>query len=301
MIKSPFNYTGGKYKLLTQIIPLFPKPINCFYDIFCGGCSVGINVCAKEVVFNDKENNLIGLLKVLYKEKLDTILQIIEEIIKSYKLSDSKTYGYEYYGCNSNSGLSSFNKIKYNRLKDDFNSRKEKDNYYYLMFYVLIVFSFNNQIRFNSKGIFNLPCGKRDFNKKMMDKLIEFVVCLKKRAVTFSSENFASMEFSNLSDKDFVYADPPYLITCATYNESNGWTNDNEIELLKLLDYLDSKGVKFALSNVLHSKNKTNEILKKWLYDNKKYKVFHLNKTYSNSNYHRDNKSNTDEILVINY
>jgi hypothetical protein len=31
--KSPFNYTGGKYKILSQIISLSPKNINCFVDL----------------------------------------------------------------------------------------------------------------------------------------------------------------------------------------------------------------------------------------------------------------------------
>ena len=36
-IKSPLNYVGGKYKLLNEIIPLFPENINTFVDLFGGG------------------------------------------------------------------------------------------------------------------------------------------------------------------------------------------------------------------------------------------------------------------------
>lgn len=32
-IKSPLNYVGGKFKLLPQIIPLFPTNINRFFDL----------------------------------------------------------------------------------------------------------------------------------------------------------------------------------------------------------------------------------------------------------------------------
>ena len=32
MIQSPLNYTGGKFKLLPQILPIFPKEINTFVD-----------------------------------------------------------------------------------------------------------------------------------------------------------------------------------------------------------------------------------------------------------------------------
>lgn len=36
-VKSPFNYTGGKYKLLPQLLELFPKQVNTFVDLFAGG------------------------------------------------------------------------------------------------------------------------------------------------------------------------------------------------------------------------------------------------------------------------
>ena len=35
-IKSPINYNGNKYKLIGQIIPLFPDKINMFVDEFGG-------------------------------------------------------------------------------------------------------------------------------------------------------------------------------------------------------------------------------------------------------------------------
>lgn len=36
-IKSPLNYIGGKYRLLKQILPLFPANIDTFVDLFSGG------------------------------------------------------------------------------------------------------------------------------------------------------------------------------------------------------------------------------------------------------------------------
>ena len=40
-IKSPLNYVGGKYRLLKQIIPLFPKEIDTFVDLFSGELMLG--------------------------------------------------------------------------------------------------------------------------------------------------------------------------------------------------------------------------------------------------------------------
>ena len=60
--KSPLNYVGGKYKLLNQIIPLFPDDIDTFVDLFTGGCNVGININARKIICNDSEKVVIDLL-----------------------------------------------------------------------------------------------------------------------------------------------------------------------------------------------------------------------------------------------
>ena len=48
LIKSPLNYTGGKYKLLPQLLPIILPPhkneINTFVDLFTGGGNVVANV-----------------------------------------------------------------------------------------------------------------------------------------------------------------------------------------------------------------------------------------------------------------
>lgn len=301
MIESPLNYTGGKYKLLDQLLSHFPKNINNFYDIFCGGCNVGCNVNAKAIYFNDSNKLLINLFKTFKNHTIKYSLNRIDKLIKEYGLSDIKEFGYEFYGCSSSSGLASYNRESYKKLRKDFNALKKKNADYYYMFYLLIVFGFNNQIRFNSKGHFNLPVGKRDFNNKMRTKLINFVNSLKERNTIFSSEDFLNLPFERLTSDDFVYADPPYLITCAAYNESGGWTEKDEVRLLQTLDLLNAKKIRFALSNVLENKGKINYLLKEWLSKNHTFKVIHLNYDYSNSNYHCKKNTKTDEVLIINY
>lgn len=53
LIKSPMNYIGGKYKLLPQILDLFPSKINMFYDVFGGGANLSLNVNSEHVYYND--------------------------------------------------------------------------------------------------------------------------------------------------------------------------------------------------------------------------------------------------------
>lgn len=306
MIQSPLNYTGGKFKLLPQILPLFPKNINTFVDLFCGGCNVGINIDCESVIYNDLDENLLYLYNTFKNLDKQSVFEWIYEIINTYGLSLVSDKGYDYYKCDSSKGLGGYNKESFLRLRADFNEKKKKGNYdyyYYVMLYVIIVYAFNNQIRFNSNGEFNLPVGKRDFNKKMQQKLSDFIDKIKEQNCKFTCLDFREFDIDTLGNNDFVYVDPPYLITCATYNEQGGWYETDEKDLLRFLDSLNEKGLRFALSNVLRSKGKENTILIEWLDKNKdKYRAVSLNYSYSNSNYQtKDKTSNSEEVLIINY
>lgn len=299
IIKSPLNYTGGKYKLLPQLLPLFPKSINTFVDIFCGGCNVAINISAKKIICNDIDSNLIGLFNYFNKKNFSELFPEIKEVIKHFNLTDSPTNGYEFYNCNTANGLGNYNRDGFLKLRETFNELEKDDERYYLYLYVLIVYAFNNQIRFNSDGDFNLPVGKRDFNLRMQSKLKLFLSTLETKNISFTNKDFTKIKPEKLTSSDFVYADPPYLITCATYNEKS-WNENEEKRLLDYLDSLNANKVPFALSNVLSTDNKTNEILKSWL-NQRKYNCHHLDFTYRNSNYHKKNIAKTDEVLITNY
>ena len=225
---------------------------------------------------------------------------------ESYGLSLVSRNGYAHYHCDSSKGLGSWNREGYLKLRRDFNQRHgagERDDYYYVMLYVLIVYAFNNQIRFNADGEFNLPVGKRDFNGRMEQKLLAFLDRIREQDCCFTCYDFRELDTSAWTSRDFVYADPPYLITCATYNEQGGWDADAERALLSFLDELDGRKIRFALSNVLRSKGRENKILLDWLARNAgRYQAVGLDYSYSNSSYQtKDRSSSSEEVLIINY
>ena len=80
LIKSPLNYVGGKYKLLPQILPLFPGNIETFYDVFAGGGNVGININAKQVIFNDTEEVVIDLMRDLSTIGSEEALEALKKL-----------------------------------------------------------------------------------------------------------------------------------------------------------------------------------------------------------------------------
>lgn len=301
LIQSPMNYLGGKFKLLKQILPEFPQNIDNFIDLFAGGGNVGINISANRIILNDNNQSLYGIYNLFKNKDKNEIFASIQEIIERFALSESSKYGYDYYSCQSNTGLQEYNKAGYTKLREYFNSKKVKDEEYYLLLYVLILYSFNNQLRFNNKGKFNLPVGKRDFNSKMKMKLSLFIDRIKSGKVILTNYDFRDFPLNNIDKNTFVYVDPPYLITCATYNEKNGWTEQDEYNLLQYLNNLDKMNIRFALSNVLCSKGKENKLLKHWIEENN-YRVIHLDYSYGNSNYQtKDKTSKPQEVLIVNY
>lgn len=306
MIASPLNYTGGKYRLLPQILPLFPDHVLTFVDLFCGGCNVGLNANADRVIYNDADENLLHLYNTFKNLGKETVFEWIWEIIGQYGLSRVCQFGYDYYGCDSSKGLAGVNRDAFLNLRAELNRRRQAgifDDYYYILFYVAIVYAFNNQIRYNRDGEYNLPVGKRDFNTRIQRKLSAFIDRIQEQNCQFTCHDFRQLDLDHLTHQDFVYADPPYLITCATYNEQGRWTGRDEEDLLALLDRLDAQQVRFALSNVLRSKGRENTILLQWLArSGARYRAIPLNFNYANASYHtKDKRSASEEVLIVNY
>lgn len=284
-IKSPLNYIGGKYKILPQILSYFPENISSFVDLFAGGCNVGINVNANRIYFNDNLTYLIDMYSIFKEKDIDAIIEYIENRIKEFRLTKQNKEGYK-------------------ELRQSYNIKKNP-----LDLFVLVAFSFNHQIRFNNKHEFNTPFGKErsSFNDTMKGNLIKFITKLKSLDIEFTNLSFENFDFSFISNNDFVYCDPPYLITTGSYNDGKrgfkGWTKVEEEALLTKLDELDRSGVRFALSNVLIHKGRINDILASWLKSNPQYKTNTISSNYSNSNYHtiiRDRHASS-EVLITNY
>lgn len=276
-VKSCLNYTGGKYKLLPQIMPLFPEDINMFVDLFCGGCNVAINVNAKKIICNDSEKVIIDLYNDWKNGKCDKLLNTLKETISKYELSKTNREGFE-------------------KIRKDYNNGNRE----WFMFYAMLMHSFNYEIRFNKNNEYNVAFGKDRscFNKSTENNFINFINEIHNKNIFFTNKDFTELKIEKLKEDDFVYCDPPYLITYANYNEQ--WNEVKERQLLKLLDSLNDNNIKFALSNVLENKGKRNDILIEWC---KKYNVHYLNNNYSNCNYHTKDKSkdSTVEVLITNY
>lgn len=277
MIKSPLNYIGGKYKLLPQILPLFPEHINTFVDLFAGGLDVSINVKAKHVICNDINNYVIGLFEYFQQYTIEELINNIHGVINEY-------------------GLTKQNREGYNALREEFNRTRSS-----LHLFLLVCYGFNHQFRFNNNRDFNNSFGinrssynaNTERNLRQLHKVIQ--------GFEYHIGNFKQFDLEFMAPGDFLYADPPYLISCGSYNDGKrgfeGWSPDDDLALFEKLDNLNQRGISFAMSNVTRHKGEVNEPLIAWANN---YNIHYINADYSNSNY-QATESETIEVLITNY
>ena len=74
MINSPIFYMGNKYKLLSQLIPIFPGKIDTFYDLFGGSGTLSLNVKANKTVYNELNYNVYKLFELFKIYDSNTII-----------------------------------------------------------------------------------------------------------------------------------------------------------------------------------------------------------------------------------
>ena len=293
-IQSPLNYMGGKYRLLPQIYE-YLSGHSVFVDLFCGGANVGVNMDSEIIYLNDINQYVIRMLRCLRQYDTEQFIAEVDELIEQYGLTQSHIYGISYYKkSKDNLGLSRFNKEGYLSLRNDFNTKNKDGVFDCIMFFTIIAFAFNNQIRFNSNNEYNMPVGKSDFNKRLREKVTNFSQLLKTKDIHITCKDFRVFDKSLFTSDTIVYCDIPYIIT------DGGYTKDwNEQDERDILSYLDTLPCHFALSNVLEANGRSNDILKQWCKDKH---VEYLEYNYNNSSYHKkDRVSRTQEVLVMNF
>ena len=283
LIKPAFNHIGNKLRMIDELIRIFPKKnIKYFVEPFAGSGIVSISYQSAEKYFlNDNDKFLSEILEYLFNTKKSIIIEEIEKIIKKYNLPVNEKRNY---------------KEEYNKLRDEFNKTKKTH-----LLFVLILYGFNQQIRFNSNNEFNIPAGKFFWSEYHKEKIKNFIQNKTNKNYSISNRDFE--EFVNWTldingEKNILfYFDPPYLISNATYNYS--WNENDEMRLLNCIKKLNSKKIPWVLSNVIVSKGNENLLLKKFIEENKINFEYVDSINYSNSNYNRKRNIEDKDVEIL--
>lgn len=268
VIESPLNYPGSKAKMVNQIKRILPKGYNTFIDAFGGGFNVGINIESEHIIYNEINHFVVEIIKSFSDFDTYEYLQKIFKLIEQYDLNNGSKQGY----------LS---------LRKTYNSHKTRP---VEMLYTLILYGFQQQIRFNSKHEFNNPHGSRHFNERLLAKFISFARVIKTKDVVFEIGPYWDMG-RYAKQGSLFYFDPPYNGTTGVYNDGKrgflGWSPDQETRMLGFIEQINERGALFILSYI------NTEEIKKWA-------EAHNFNTISVSQ-PQGKYSNREEILIINF
>lgn len=259
-----------------------PDDARVFLDVFGGSGTVSANVDYPLVRYNELDANVFNIIRLLRDTDNDKLVREYNKIVTKFNIGKNQSNNYYKY-------------------REHYNKNPTT-----LKLFVLSKHSFSSLMRFSSNG-FDMPFGKRGGTltprlKKTFKEFQDSIKDIKMSrlgAATFVRECLKRYD----SKETIFYFDPPYLASGANVY-SFKWTIEHEKELLKMLDYLNSLGHRFMLSNVIRHGKHRNDVLKKWM---QKYNVAYPVFTGSGEGYvvNRASKkvwaNNTVEVLITNY
>lgn len=272
----PFvKWVGGKRQLLPEIKKLMPSrnEISTYYEPFVGGGAVFLDLEPKKAVINDFNSELMNTYKVI-KEDVETLIISLKEHV-----NDSEYF----YNLRSKDREEEF--LKWSDVE-----RASR-------FIYLNKTCYNGLYRVNSQGFFNTPFGSYKKPNIINEYVLrELSVYFNKAKITFRTGDFED-SLKGIRKGSFVYFDPPYAPLTSTSNftgyTSGGFDVSEQIRLRNLCDKLDSKGIKFLLSN-------SNVELIQELYSGRGYTIKEVDAKRS-INSKGDKRGNVGEVLIYNY
>lgn len=148
-----------------------------FVDLFCGAGTVGINMNADKVIFNDYINYIPELYNTWKNKSLEEINQYIDHTILKYKLSSTDKEAFE-------------------NFRRHYNNTKNVED-----LFILICYSFNFQMRFNNSQQYNSSFGYEasTMNDNIRNNINLFVNQIHSKNVEFINKDFREVDLSNLT------------------------------------------------------------------------------------------------------
>lgn len=224
----PFlKWVGGKGQLLSELRSRVPHFSGRYFEPFIGGGALFFELQPKDARISDTNEELINAYLVVRDD--------VENLIKDLgKHIYEPEYYYRIRNIDRTSEYTKWSPVqKASRL------------------IYLNKTCFNGLFRVNSKGHFNTPFGKYT-NPRILDE-----ENLRACSATLKGVEIVVSPFEAIKEiatpADFVYFDPPYVPLSVTSSftgyTKDGFEGETQTNLFNLCKSLDSRGIKFLLSN----------------------------------------------------
>ncbi len=224
----PFlKWAGGKYRLLDRLLPSLPAGSR-LVEPFVGSGAVFLNAAYPAYLLCDLNPDLIGLYETLRREGERFI-----ERARALFTPENNT------------------REAFLRLRAAFNASTDAEERAVLFLY-LNRHAYNGLVRYNARGVYNVPFGRYKAPYFPAAELTAFVRKMRDCDVTFAVQDFRRT-FSLLRPGDVVYGDPPYVPASSTANFTTymggGFGMAEQRELAQEAEAAVRRGVPVVLSN----------------------------------------------------
>lgn len=276
LLVPPIKCQGIKTKLVPEIKDLMVSAeYNRWIEPFCGSCVVALNVQPKKALLSDTNVHIIRLYKDIQTRTM-TPASVKEFLIENGERL--KNTGEDYYY----------------QVRERFNRSPNSHDFLFLN-----RACFNGVMRFNKRGIFNVPfCHKNErFAQAYITKIVNQVRSIA-TVIHVSDWEFVAADFRNTLAQakadDLIYADPPYAGRHVDY--FNSWSDKDEDSLVGILQNLPGK---FIFSTWHSNQFRRNALIdKNWNSDS--YHLF-TKAHYYHVGSHEDLRHAMLEALITNF
>lgn len=236
-MKPVIKWVGGKTQLLKELKEIISpalKEDSYYYEPFCGGAALALDLEHKNTILNDLNSELINMYRVIKHKPEELIAEL-----KRFQNSHNPEFYYHIRNLDRTDALSKMSDVV-----------KAARTIY------LNKTCFNGLYRVNSKGQFNSPIGRTSSGKTpdivQEDLIREMSQYLK--TVQFHNGDYRE-SLVHAKNGDVVFFDPPYDQDESISSEGfvgyqkEGWTRKDLEELKTVCDELSIRGVKVVLTN----------------------------------------------------
>ena len=223
MFEPAIKWSGSKRSQAEEIIKLFPKEIDTYYEPFCGGCSVLRRLLSSDIKVNhyicsDLNSDLINLWNMI-KNDPEYLSNYYENLWSELNIDDNKERKKHYF----------------ENVRERYNTEHKAEDFLFIMRTTT-----NGMPRYNKEGRFNNSfhiTRNGIFPSKLRKVLSEWSELLNKYGVEFKCCDYSEI----VSDEnDLLYLDPPYANTKGMYYGS--------LDLQKFFGWLETQNGYYLLS-----------------------------------------------------
>lgn len=224
----PFlKWPGGKFRVLDRILPRLPRG-GRLVEPFTGSGAVWLNAGFEDALLNDANSDLITLYALVQEGGAGFV-----DFCRSFFVPENNTPD------------------RFLELRARYNASRDRAERAALFVY-LNRHAYNGLVRYNAKGLYNVPFGRYASPPFPEKAMLDFARAARLRSVRFVAGDFRDV-FTRLEPGDVVYCDPPYVPLSETAHFTSYARGDfgpeDQRDLAALAHEARDRGIPVLVSN----------------------------------------------------